>query len=82
MNEFMCKNRHCGWIGKEILRAPHPFDEGETLYFCPQCKDYENLIATCDMEGCDKEAVAGVNAKDGYKRICSEHYTEYRQLAK
>ena len=81
MNEFICKNRHCGWVGTEILRAPDPFEVSEILTACPQCRG-QNLTATCDMEGCNQELVAGVKTDSGYKRLCRDHYREHRQLVK
>ena len=40
-----CQTRRCGWNGREsdLLKAPHPFIEGETIIGCPG----QMTCATC-----------------------------------
>ena len=47
MNEkSLCANRRCNWRGtdKEVLRAPNPFEPGEEMFACPDCRDCESLV--------------------------------------
>lgn len=49
-----CPERRCGWSGPwpEALSAPHPFQEGETIYGCPKCRQAGNVQAACWKSGC------------------------------
>lgn len=70
-----CRNRHCGWNGREpeTLKAPHPWIEGETLMGCPACKDTDSLYAICDEAGCLKEVSCGWPSENGCRQTCGSH---------
>lgn len=70
---WMCQS--CDWIGNdgELLRAPNPFDAGDTIVGCPKCKAVEDIANACDEPGCGQEATCGFPAPGGYRRTCGKH---------
>jgi hypothetical protein len=74
-NKWRCKNWRCAWVGPtdQILTAPDPFNEGNTLTACPQCRDVDALVAACFAEGCTKPAGCGTPTPDGYRWSCGDH---------
>lgn len=65
--------RECAWSGfyGDLLTAPHPWDEGLTIYGCPACKTPESMVRGCDL--CGRESSCGTRTKDGYAVTCYEH---------
>lgn len=65
----------CDWVGPwdSALRAPHPFIEGEEVRGCPECRDIEDFILCCDIDGCIEQATMGTPTKDGYRQTCYKH---------
>lgn len=77
----------CGWIGfdSQILEAPSPFRDDDTLTACPKCRMTEGFTELCDIDGCTSEATCGTPIKDGfatfsgddsrddYLRTCGKH---------
>lgn len=76
-NRYTCTNRGCGWAGHEteMLSAPDPFNVGDMLYACPNCKD-QSLVLACDEDGCNEQATCGTPTPAGYRSVCSKHYRE------
>ena len=76
MKRILCANRRCGWKGtdEDVLKAPNPFEEGEEMWACPECRDYDSLVTPCDFEGCWNESTCGTNTDEGYKRLCGNHF--------
>jgi hypothetical protein len=68
------------WQGTtaDLLRAPDPFNEGEELVACPNCRSGDELTRACDIDGCWKEATCGTPVKDArrYVQVCGDHYRE------
>jgi hypothetical protein len=67
----------CDWLGLEtyLLRAPNPFDQGETeILGCPKCKAVDDFLECCDEAGCEQEASCGFPTESGYRRTCWKHY--------
>lgn len=76
-DKVVCSEYRCNWHGMddEILRAPNPFEDGETLYACPKCKGVGSVVVACDEPGCWKEATCGTPA-GVYRRTCGKHRPE------
>lgn len=73
MRKTACK---CGWrgIATQLLRAPDPFNTGDELVACPECRQQDELYEGCEQDACWKEATCGGPAADGvYRRTCFEH---------
>lgn len=73
--KVVCNERRCNWHGidDDILRAPSPFEEGETLYACPKCKEVNSVVVACDEPGCWEEATCGAPTENDYRRTCGKH---------
>lgn len=72
-----CRYYRCGWHGPvaDVLKAPHPFEPGDELWFCPKCKD-TTLTTGCDEPGCTDEGSCGWNEEDAAKTrrsTCYDH---------
>lgn len=67
----------CDWTGskEDLLSAPHPFDDGATLYGCPSCLDI-SILQACDVDGCTMYASCGTPTAEGYRRTCWKHQPE------
>ncbi len=66
----------CYWTGveKEMLRAPHPFDQTQQIDGCPECKAVDNFEMLCDVTGCKEIASCGwPSTADGYRHTCHKH---------
>jgi hypothetical protein len=72
--KLACDYWRCGWKGdsSEVLSAPDPFKEGETLLACPSCKD-QTLRTCCDEPGCYEQDTIGFPTDKGYRRTCHKH---------
>jgi hypothetical protein len=79
-----CQERRCDWHGyaDEMLSAADPFNEGETLTACPECKTVENNVHTaCDEPDCWRAATSGTLTDNGYRNTCYDHSpTRYDML--
>jgi hypothetical protein len=76
--KWACKN--CDWRGVQssILRAANPFDAGDIVCGCPQCKSVDSFTEICDEPRCEKEATCGWKPKDApYRRTCHVHMGEH-----
>ena len=71
---LVCSEWRCRWCGPEsdALRAPDPFNEGDTLIACPKCRE-QTLHTCCDEPGCTMEASCGTPTTDGYRWTCGKH---------
>ena len=70
------KCRECDWIGHldEMLEAENPFDPGNTIIGCPECKTPCNLEYACEIEGCSELATCGTPGENGeYYQTCGKH---------
>ena len=56
-----------------MLSAPDPFNEGDMLYACPDCRD-QSLVLACDEPNCNQQATCGFPILNGYRQTCSNHY--------
>jgi len=66
----------CGWRGIEtqLLRAPDPFNPGDELTACPDCRQQGELRMACETDGCWKESSCGGTFADGvYRNTCGPH---------
>lgn len=74
MTKWQCED--CGWQGEdsELLRAPNPFIEGDTMTACPGCRDTGTLNVCCDEPGCWRGAGCGwPTPSGGYRHTCFPH---------
>lgn len=71
---LVCSEWRCRWSGpeSEALRAPDPFNEGDTLVACPQCRE-QTLHTCCYEPKCTSEASCGTPTADGYRWTCGKH---------
>jgi hypothetical protein len=71
-DRWLCEECRHVCDADDILRAPNPFDPEDTLHFCPDCKQPNQLTRTCWK--CDKPASSGTPTKThGYVWACHEH---------
>jgi rubredoxin len=77
MSKWVC--RTCDWQGEEsqLLTAPNPFDQAETVSGCPRCKSIDSFREACDRLECWSEATIGTPTERGYERLCSQHGQPY-----
>ncbi len=70
----ICTSCH-RWHGMqpEMLTAPDPFNEGETLIACPACRDSCGLVVACDEPDCWRESNCGTPTPAGYRNTCYDH---------
>jgi hypothetical protein len=79
MSKTICTE--CNWHGDstDLLRAENPFDPGDTIHACPNCKTVDGTYqAACDEPDCWKEANCGVVTENGYKHVCGGHYQKIK----
>ena len=71
--KWLCNE--CGGIAFEILSAPSPFDQNDTIHACPTCRTVENLTAACQYPDCSKPAGGGYTGGLGYRYawLCWDH---------
>ena len=71
----VCSGYYCNWYGlaDKILKAPNPFEEGETLYACPMCKEVGSVVTACDEPECWERATCGTPTEKGYRWTCGKH---------
>lgn len=74
-DKCMCAARRCGWFGlyADVLCAPSPFDSGEQLMACPECKTVEQIFVACDEPGCWNMVDCGTPTPSGYRQTCGKH---------
>lgn len=67
---------HCRKIvpDAEMLRAPHPFEPGDSVLGCPSCHAIDAFVDVCDEPGCDLDASCGWPSDAGYRRTCHKHW--------
>lgn len=73
--KLKCSYWRCGWVGTDadVLTAPDPFNEGNVLQACPECRD-QTIIEGCDESECTEAASCGFPVEGGlYRRTCYEH---------
>jgi hypothetical protein len=65
----------CGMIvyDTEMLVAPSPFSDKDTVVGCPNCKAVDELERACDHMGCTNLSTAGTPYAAGYKFHCHHH---------
>ena len=70
----------CGGCGhvcydKLILTAPNPFDAGDTVNGCPECKAVDSFTRACGHDGCLSEASVGTPGAFGFRYVwtCWKH---------
>lgn len=66
----------CGevMLESEVLKALSPFDSGQMLWGCRNCKVVGDMTELCDEPGCELEAHCGWPSPDGYRRTCGAHF--------
>mgnify|MGYP001583015789 CR=1 FL=1 len=69
------KCEECEWHGLvgDLLHAKNPFDAGDTLDFCPECKSCGNIIYACDEAECWADVTCGTPTQGGYRSTCGKH---------
>ena len=72
--KMACSDDNCGWIGdsNKILTAPDPFNPGQDLRACPDCR-YQTLHTCCDEPLCYNQDTCGTPTPTGYRRTCGKH---------
>jgi hypothetical protein len=80
--QLVCEEWRCRWCGpeSEALRAPDPFNEGDTLIACPKCRE-QTLHTCCDEPTCTMEATCGTPTPEGYRWTCGKHQPNASSLA-
>ena len=73
-NKLMCGECDHFCTSTEILKATNPFDQDDTLIFCPNCKSVNTMICICDEPGCLSKATCGTPSADGYRNTCLLHF--------
>lgn len=70
-----CEDYSCGWHGlfKEVLVAPHPFEEDGLIHGCPNCRETNVILEACEEPDCWKPSTCGTPTESGYRRTCDEH---------
>lgn len=67
----------CGEVSDqdELLVAPNPFDPGDTIIGCPQCRSVEGFREACASMGCPHASTSGTPDLFGYRYLwlCVEH---------
>lgn len=57
-----------------LLKAKHPFQDNETIYGCPKCKNIECFNPICDEPGCTEPVTCGYPTETlGYRNACYKH---------
>ena len=76
------KCTNCLWKGDstELMVAPNPFDDTDTLNACPRCKALEDEIDyCCEIPNCWAQSTCGTPLKNGkYIRTCGKHMPKYQ----
>ena len=70
------KCKECYWKGRdhEVLRAENPFELGDFVQGCPQCKSVNTIECVCDEPKCWLHVSCGTPIKDGsYRSTCGQH---------
>jgi hypothetical protein len=77
---LVCEEWRCRWCGPEAeaLRAPDPFNAGDTLIACPKCRE-QTLHKCCDDPTCTMEATCGTPTPEGYRWTCGKHQPNTRR---
>jgi hypothetical protein len=77
--KLRCTNTPCAWQGDEsdVLKASHPFKEGEQVWGCPACRAIDTLMTVCDTPGCWELAHFL-----GEQAACSQHVPSNSLLAR
>lgn len=74
----------CHWVGDnvtEALSAPHPFDPGEEISFCPSCKQPNPFKKCCDEPGCREVVTTGWKPSGSPHRwTCQWHYAGWLRI--
>jgi hypothetical protein len=79
--KVLCAN--CGWHGdlEDVDHVddprPRPGLAADRWQVCPQCRAPEHIRIACEEGGCWKESTCGVSTPAGYRRKCSQHFTEW-----
>ena len=66
----------CDWTGDadELLSAPNPFLDDDTMLACPSCRVVTStVLCACDEPGCWQPATCGVPTPGGYRSTCGKH---------
>ena len=73
--KVICNEYKCNWTGveSEILTAESPFEKGEIISACPECKEINTIVYACDEPGCWKQATCGTPTENGYRNTCGKH---------
>ena len=74
-HKVVCTEGRCDWHGWdwEMLSAPDPFNDGDTISACPACREINSVVVACDEPECWKEATCGMPTKAGYRQTCGKH---------
>ena len=81
-DKFCCNYWRCDWHGTQdqSLSAPDPFNSGDMIYACPECKDAgDPPVRACDEIDCWEKATCGTPVDDErrYVHVCSKHFQRY-----
>jgi hypothetical protein len=71
--QFRCRCDKWQGVPSEMLTAPHPFIDGDTMLFCPVCKSNDEFFNVCDEPECKNEATSGTPTPNGYRSTCYKH---------
>jgi len=72
---YICTECFERQAGDEILKAPNPFNDEDTIIACRWCQQICTLEVACVVENCLNETCAGAPDRGGYRyvRLCSDH---------
>jgi hypothetical protein len=80
LSKVECKE--CHWQGQlsQVLKAENPFEPGQEIHGCPECRSPCSFEYCCEWHDCWKPASSGTPSKDGYKHTCFDHRPPVEQL--
>lgn len=79
---WLCPRCEQVYAEASILRAEDPFNRGDEITACPECRVAEGLLLACDVDGCSERHTTGWQTDDGYRFTCAKHAEGLTDLRK
>ncbi len=74
MDKYVCRECDAHMQEDAIMWADNPFDPGDKITGCTNCKAVESLRRACDEKGCWRPVSCGTPTPyDGYRNTCGSH---------
>jgi hypothetical protein len=72
---WLCEECRVRVPDQDVLKAPHPFTEGDTVTACPHCREMGTLMRACAWDGCKENVCKGTPGVHGYRYAwtCDKH---------